>query len=780
MKTLTYTFRNLRNNSLNSVINICGLSFSIFIVLSIVAYGWSESSMDKAQKNINRSFVIQTSPGWIFTPAPLKELLNNRIPHIERTVQIASAGNDKILQFLDNTPIESNLIYADSGIFSIFNYKVKDGDLQSSLNNPMSIVLTEDFAQRIFGNETAIGKTLKFDDLHFLTVTCVIHTDEISTCLNFDGLISMESRKVIKSNPEELVNWGWNNFQTFILLNESAEVQNVIKTIKKAVPVNVKKNYGDLNLLPLKDLYFTDISMLGDNHIRFGDKKKLKILSLIAFIVLSISLINFINITSIGWYNRIKQFGIKKVIGASHLDIIRGIVYESLLLFSMSFVIAYIFTILFAIPLEKYFEIIFNPSILFSLKFITSSFGVLILLSTTVCLIPAFKIAFSNLNSNLKNSTKKKYGIIAPKGILLIVQFSITICLLLFSILVYRQINFSYNLINRESKNIIGIELNDDLEPHKASLKDKLLLNAHVQHAVLSGYFPNENIYSWSSDIILEGTEVQLEFNTFSVENGYFDLMNLNLVSGHFFKENVTHTKVNEVIVNETFTRKYGISNPVGTILPYDENTKYEIIGVVEDFHYQPSHISIMPLMIRNDESFTHLLVQIDNLQNSTLDEVTKDIAFLGTSIPIKISSFSNSILELYKKDVIFKKSFSFFSTTALIMSCLGIFAMSLFTVRRKTKEIGIRKVNGASKHEILKLLLHEQLKWIIIAFIIACPTSYYIMILWLKDFSFKTPISFWIFAVSAFVVFLLATLTVSYHSQKAASRNPVESLKTE
>ena len=327
------------------------------------------------------------------------------------------------------------------------------------------------------------------------------------------------------------------------------------------------------------------------------------------------------------------------------------------------------------------------------------------------------------------------------------------------------------------------IKITDQLHEKKEVLKESLLAQANIEEVIFTQYYPGKMLSSWGRSLQLNGKESQVDFNTFSADVGFFNIMGLELLRGRFYDDK-QETDKNKVIVNEQFLREYGIINPIGGKIAKRENIPYEIIGVVKDFNFRPVNEPIAPLVIRNDKYASVALVKLRANDFKTLQHNINNIkelaGELSPAFPVSVSFFDQAIERMYQTEVKFRKAFTLFAICAIVISCMGILAMSLFATQQRVKEIGIRKVNGAKISEILMMLNKDFVKWVTIAFLIACPIAWYAMNKWLENFAYKTELSWWIFALAGLLALGIALLTVSWQSWRAARRNPVEALRYE
>jgi putative ABC transport system permease protein len=779
--------RNFIRYPVTNLINLFGLSVSLSIVIILSTYCYSELTTDSFQKNAYETYLLKKSPDAIYLPGILYETIREKIPGLKSVVRITGSWEPPVFQSGNKEPLTSDLIFADEDFFKVFSYSSSEGDLNSALSEPMGIVITEGLAGKLFGKESALGKQIMMNNKNSLTIKAVIKDQKKNTCLNFSAVVSMATKNIVQSNGDEMKDWGWNNFQIFLLLDKTVRADDIIKNMVRIIPEKEQKNYSEASLVPLTKVYFSKISLFGSDHLRSGNRKKVMVLLFVAVLVLIIALINFINISSSQWQERVKQMGIMKVLGAPRSDIIRNVLAESLIFFLVSFIFALQIAFSLTSFISGYTGIIYNEKLVTSPYFIIISILVVFILSIVFSIIPALKIATSRAADNLKKTVRNNKTRYKINGALVTLQFSIAITLVAFTLLVQKQVRFGSNELGMNQNNIIGIKLTEQLMSKKDVLKEKLKGEPAINEVSFSQYFPGKVLSSWGTRLTLNGENKQVEFDTFCADEAFFKLLGLELVSGRFYSDDVTSDK-GKIVVNETFVRKYNLTDPIGgTIMVgmMGENASpSEIIGVLKDFHYKPVNSEINALAIRNERQESYCLVHAQTENFNSLRKTMVDIkaitAELSASFPVEINFFDTALENMYNSELQFRRTFSLMSASAIIICCLGILAMSLSACQRRVKEIGIRKVNGARIGELLFMLNRDFIRWVVLAFVISTPVAWYIMNQWLKNYAYKTELSWWLFALAGLSALLIAVFTVSWQSWRTATRNPVEALRYE
>jgi putative ABC transport system permease protein len=781
VNVLKTTFKNFTRKPVINLINLFGLAISLALVVMLSVFSYSELTTDHFHANGNRVFLYGQMNKGISSPGILKDLIDLNIPGVESTVRIAGTWQPPVFQGENNELISSDLIFADDKFFNLFTYKTIEGDLNTALKNPMSIVITKSLSEKLFGREQSLGKTIKLNNSFNLTITAVIEEPHTNSCLTFSAICSNNTRKIVQPNGEEFTDWKMINFQTFLLLANGTRPDETAKRILALFPKDNQRFNTDYSLIPLKKLYFSKFNIYGD-YLRYGDRRKVMVLLMVASLVLLSALVNFINISSTQWLEKIKQFGIMKIFGAKQSAIFRNILLEAFLMFFAALIISII--IIDNQYIQDYTGIHISTQLVYSPGFILISISCTFILSSLFSLIPAWKISKSKVTDNLKKSVQSPSSRLSSRGMLVTVQFAIAIVLIAFTILVQKQIRFGSSQIGLNQDNILGIKLTSQLSQKKDVLKKILLGRPMVKEVSFTQYYPGQLISNWGTKITLNGEEKEIKVDLFNADDTFFGMMGLELIKGRFYNNDLSIDK-GKVVVNEAFLRNYSLSNPIGgKIIVRMDGSSSEIIGVVKDFHFKSFSQPISPLAIINEPYVTNCLIKVQASGFNSLHTAVKNIkgavSELSPAFPVEVTFFDQAVANMYKSELQFRRTFTLYAGCAVVICCLGILAMSLFACQYRIKEIGIRKVNGAEAIEILTMLNGNFVKWVAIAFVIAIPVAWYAMHRWLQNFAYKTGLSWWVFTLAGIIAFGIALITVSLQSWRTATRNPVEALRNE
>ncbi len=798
--------RYLLKNKLYSFINIFGLAIGIASFVLIMLYINYEQSYDKFEgsENVYRvymdylegdAFVAGDAQTYNLTGPSLKkefpEVLDYvRLFYFEKmTFQLG----ERILE----QPLGS---LADPSYFDIFNYPLLKGEKEKVLSQPYSIVLSQSFAQKLFGTEDPMQKTIaafRDGEKAILTVTGVMADMPKTAHYRNSYLISYETEKTwTEYGPRaHELNWNANNYYTFLKLDPNA---NASLLRQKIMDSDIEEDKEEQhNIEPLEDIH-----LYSDKPYEVsanGSVTRIKFLMAIAFIILILSWLNYVNLSATKSMERAKEAGIRKVSGAQKSQLIIQSLIESVLL---NFIAISISMILVAALLPLYNSIT-GKELSVGVTDITAftPYFLFILLGMILAgLYPALLLSSYSPVKALKGKIQtSSQGIAIRKG-LIVTQFLATIVLLIGTIVVTKQINFLESQPIGTNVNQV-IALKGEVITTKADslvINDFKVLEAELQrlpfveNVAIAQTYPGDSFDNLSSTrglILPDGREEDEKiFYTYHVQPDYFDLMDIDFLAGGTFLPS-SDWEGNQVIVNETFLKNMGISSAEEVLnqsLGFWGNSDWRIAGVIKDYYHFGLKSPMLPMVIRYQSDVNNLLVKL-NPQAASVAGFESSIAQIKsewTKIFPK-STFNYTFLDQkfeaqYAEDKAFGSAFQVFTVLAILIASLGLFGLTSYTVVQRKKEIGIRKVNGATIPQVLGLLNKDFVKWVGVAFIIAVPISWYVMNQWLEGFAYRTNLSWWVFALAGLTALFIALLTVSWQSFQAAIANPVDSLRNE
>ncbi|MFC1724781.1 ABC transporter permease [candidate division KSB1 bacterium] len=791
---LKTAFRNIKRQKGYSIINISGLALGIACCTLISAYIFNELSYDRYPENSDRIFRILVQGNFsgrdvnmAIVPALAAPALLNDFPEVSNSTGLFKS-NQIMLSFEDKKFYESNVLYAYNSIFEMFSFKMINGDIKTALKAPFCIVLTEKTANKYFGNEDPIGKTLKLDDENEFLVTGVVEPPPSNSHFNFDILLSMETLRT--TYPERLQRWA--NFDTFtyVLLREDSDLKEFeskliqFKNEHFSDIINVVGDNFNLILQPLIKIHLYS-NMSYELSVN-GDIKHIYAFSIIAFIILLVACINYMNLSTARVSNRTREIGMRKVLGAERKQLMTQFFGETLLYSFFSLIAAVILVKIF-LPYFNYLSgSQLDMSFLLSAKIIMGLVLITILTGIIAGSYPAVLLSGFQPVSILKSDSSKRKRRSSFRNTLVTFQFVISAVLIISTMIIYKQINFMKNTkLGFDKEQILVLSLDSITNVDRMNLlKDELLKISGVQNTSVSSAVPGEFISgtSFLPEGFPENTNLFMKF--FHVDFDFIETFDIEMLHGRDFSKDISTDSRNGVLINETALKRIGWEDPVGRKIRYSVRPEEDmfIIGVVKDYHFKSLDNPVEPLLITNRPDYlSRLSLKLNTADiSNTMTQIEKKWNEVLPVYPFKFFFINDSFNSLYKSYNQLGSIFQTFTILAIIIGSLGLFGLISFTAEQRKKEICIRKIVGATIPKILQLVLKEFLILIFIANIIAWPAAWYLMNKWIQDFAYKTDIGISIFFLAAFFSVTITLLTVGYQSIKAAKTNPVDTLRHE
>ena len=797
---LKIAWRNLKRNKVYSFINIFGLAVGMACCIVIMLFVQDELSYDRFNENSNRIYRItmkRTLPGGrefhsSVSYGVMGPNLVNDFPEVVSAVRIIMY-RWFVIEYGDKR-LTTDPVFADPSILDIFTFPLIRGDKNTALKDPTSVVVSQELAGKLFGDEDPMGKVItnySIDNKYDLIITGILKNIPYNSHFRFDFLTSIEHLKSRSDERDSRLTG-----HTYLLLDNNADPRK----LEEKLPDFALKYLGEQRastwsyfLQPL-----TSIHLHSDLQLELRKNSNIATsysLSAVAFLILLIACINYMNLSTARASRRSREVGLRRVVGASRFQLFRQFLGESLL---FSFI-----ALLIAVAMATFLLRFFNPLIgkHLSMNFKENMFLYvgLILLSLIVGFLsgsyPALFLSSIRPAEVLKGDLKKGtlFGIFMRKG-LVVFQFAVSLVFIIGTIIIFLQLNFVRNKdLGFEKDNIIEIPIFKDkaLTQRSELIKGELSQYPNIQEVIVTTGSPG-GYGGWAEQCIPEGysEDNPVEMNVLRTGEDLFDFFRIDIVEGRDFSREITTDADSAIIINEMAVKKLGWKFPVGKQIKGEEFVSKSnktglvtIIGVVKDFHNGPLHEEIKPSIYTfspEEHSTVYLRVRPENVQE-TIAFLEKKWRELPTHLMFFYRFMDDSLeIFLYRKDREVGKVFTFSSILAIVLACLGLFGLASFTAERRIKEIGIRKVLGASISNIVLLLSKDFSRLVLIANIIGWPIGYYVMHRWLQNFAYRIGISWWIFILAALVVFGITLLTISYQSLKAANTNPVDTLRYE
>lgn len=793
---LKIALRNMRRHKVFTSINLIGLVIGItsFMLIMIwVAYEMSFDNFNKNKDRIQRLCVDLEAGSHMIYPMSMPsaaQLLKTEFPEIENTARLEAPTRASI-KIGEQTFVERGVCHGDNSIFEIFTFPFSAGNPDNALIEPYTVVISQSMAKKYFEDNEPIGKTIEINGSEPYTITGVIEDIPQNSHFRFNIMCSFET--LYAQNEEVMGNWFHIQFFTYLLLAENAKLSDV----EAKLPQFIESHIGELLstygaslkffLQPLTDIHLH--SELAGDIAPQANIKYLYLFILIAISVLLISCINFINLSTANSASRAKEIGMRKIVGSGRVKIIIQFLMESIVL---SF-IAMILTVWIIELIKPHFQTLFGTNI--DLSFVTPTSVILlffifpILVGILAGSYPALYLSKLRSLNIIKSGFNKVGNKSKLRNNLVIFQFSISIILIISTITIFNQINFMKHSDSGFKKDSIIIipGVKSILQNRSIDiLKNILSQIPEIDEIGFSSLFPGRGIQK--AIMYPEGfaeDKPQMGEKLF-IGSNYIPTLEIEILKGRNFSEEFSTDPQESVIINETAAKQFYWDDPIGKTFSFKtqdgELHKMSVVGVVKDFHSTSLHSKIEPLIIYNNIDRTNymtLKISSNNI-SSTIEKLKKQIKIFSPDHALKYYFLDETLDSMYRRDQQTGKLALYFSALTIMLSCLGLLGLTTFLVQNRTKEIGIRKVMGASVSGITFLLAKEFCKWVLVSVIIAWPISYYVMTKWLQGFAYRTEIGISVFVISGCFALLIAILTVSSQTIKTAISNPVKALKYE
>lgn len=779
------TMRNLMRNKVFTFIKVFSLAIGLVAAISIFLWVADEISFDQFHANADNIYRVMTNniypdgsiETYPATTALLKDAIRAEIPEVDK-VALLSMETTALIRQESNSFNEQGL-YADSSLFSIFSFPLLKGNRINPLPDNASIVISEKLARKIFGDRDPVGQTVELDQIHQLTVTGLFADVPQNSTLRFDFVLPLNL--FVKENPWTQ-NWRSGGTRTMVSLKDGASLENA----NAKLAALIKKNCPDCTTSAFLFPYTSQrlYSEFENGKTAGGRIKQVRLFSIIAFIILLMGCINFMNLATAQAVSRSREISMRKIIGANRPGLIAHFIFESIVLSFIGLLVA-LTAVQFLLP---FFNEITDKSI--SLDFTNpvlavGMLGIALIGGLLAGCYPAFFLSSFKPVSVLKGDPSALLSGNGFRKVLVVVQFVTSFILISGSIIIYKQIRFiSHKNLGFKKENVIVINRNENLGKNYSTFKNELLQLPAVKHIGFGG----SNIFTvpiTTTDPIWQGKPVSssVTFKVFRSDEGFIPTMDIQMLAGRNFS-GVNNQDSSNYIINKKAMEAMGLSteNVIGADLEM-WNGKGKIIGLTNDFNNDNLRRGIEPLIFLYSRDLgSNYFVRIDGQTpvNATLGAIEKIFKKFSPSYPFEYSFLDDDFAREYRTESFIGNLSFVFTLVALLISCLGLFGLAMYSAVKRTKEIGIRKVVGASIYHIAGLLSREFLKLIMIAFIIAVPISYLVMHRWLKDFAYRTSIDFWVFTSAGILVIVLALTTIGFQAVKAALANPIKSLRTE
>ena len=768
--------RNALRQKVHSFINIAGLSIGLTCSILIFLWVEDELSFDRYHENANNIYRVyeqQTYSGdekfLVFaTPEPLAKALIEEIPEIENACRLNNLWEKLLVRYGDITFYETRTYAADQSALEMFSYEFIYGDPAKALTQPYSIVLTENMAGKYFGDDNPVGKTLEINDQYAFTVTGVMQNVPANSHVTWECLVPFDF--MIEMWDYETGLWGSNSFRSYVQIQDGISEEEVEGKIIDFIGKHNENSTIELYLQPLVKTHLH--SIWGGGPIQY-----VRVFMLVAIFILVIACINFMNLATARSAKRAKEVGVRKVVGAGKRSLLFQFYSESLFLTVVSMGIALILVEVLINPFNQLAgkELVLNR---LAPDNILALIGIVLITGVLSGSYPAqFLSSFKSIEV-IKGVFRS--GSPLFRKILVVIQFTISIALIICTLLVYRQLQFIQTKdLGFRNENIMYITFRNFSD--YGSFKQALLEIPGVKNVTATNRVPvTMTNSSWGFDWEGKDPEAEILFQQIFVDFDYIETFGMKMVEGRPFSVEFTTDSVN-FIINEEAVRRMGMSDPIGKWMTIGQN-RGTIVGLVKDFNFHNLTRAIDPLILEIvPEYFREVVISLDP---GALQKTLKDIKLAWEKFyanePFEYTFLDEEFDKMYRSESRMGKVFNYFALLAIIISCLGLFGLASFIAEQRTKEIGIRKAHGSSNLKVFLLMNRSFVTWVLLANAIAWPVSWLFMNRWLENYAYKTNLSWWIFLVAGLISVIIAVLTVTYQSIKAAGTNPADTLRYE
>lgn len=797
---LKQNWRSLTKNKTYSLLNILGLSAGLTCFILIALWVTDELSYDKFNSNYDRIVRLvsttKTETGTVesaVSSAPMAKALKDDYAEVENAVRLKM--REEIVTFENQQVLQPGILLTDPSFFDVFSYRITRGNAAAALSEPYSIILTESTAKKYFGNEDPMGQSLilnMYDSTGYgalYKITGIMPDPPKNAHFTFNMLASFKTIEVVNPDVLTVDGWGDASFYTYLLLKKGVD----LKAFSNKITQFYGKYIGELFNI-WRSIYFYRLQPLSDIHLRsnlqyeiapIGSITQIYIFSTIGIFILLLAGINYTNLATARSAGRAKEVGIKKVAGAAKKQLVFQYLSESVL----TTIVALLFSFLFFYLLRPFFYQVAgkNLSLFSSPLLLIFLFGITIFLGILSGIYPAIILSAFKPATVLKGSFKSSDKGILLRKTLVVSQFVITIILITGIVIIYSQMSFIKHRdlgYNKDALLFLRVNGNTDVIKGYDAFKNELRRSALISGVAVSNSLIVGGLGTGGSETVdNKGNPLQVNTSRLRVDTAYFTVYGIKLLAGRNFSPYASDT-VRQIILNEMAVKKFGWKDDESAIgKPFKMGGQKGIVtGVTNNFHFNSLQQPIEPLAIYPlDDRFSRITVKMDIKK---ADQVTALIQSTWKKhFPSALFDYdflSQEIKEQYRAEERFSTIFLYFALLSLLIACLGLYGLISFTIFQKTKEIGIRKILGATANGIAAMLSADFLKLVLFACFISMPVAWYVMNKWLQDFAYRISISWWMFCAAGLLVLLIALITVSFQAIRAAVANPVRSLRTE
>jgi putative ABC transport system permease protein len=769
-----------------SFLNVLGLTLGITSALFLLIYVADEVSYDRYHEKADRIYRVSskiTEPDdqftWVVAQIPFGPKVIEDYPEVEAYVRFINMPR-ALYKHEDREFIEENFFYADSALFDIFTYKVLRGDARSALLAPNKIALTETVAARYFGEDDPVGQTLTAGDATY-EVTGVIEDVPSNSHFRFEALAS-------RSNlPEQIGSWGNFGVFTYLLFPEGLDVEAFEAKMQGMYAAYMEPIFGPINiqieyiLEPIKDIHL--YSTNAGEPEPTGSITYVYIFSIVALFLVLIAAMNYMNLATARSSGRAREVGLRKVVGSRRGPLVWQFLSESVIFT----IIALVISIVLLMALLPRFNLLagksFDLSIMYSPAVLVSLVAVILLVGLIGGSYPAFFLSRFTPVSVLKGEITQGTAGSLFRKILVVIQFTVSVIMIVCTLVVFRQLNYLKTMDQGfDQENVLGLELNRSMISKYPVLKQKLLENPNIKFVGSTNTPVGEGSGKLLFDVETDQGMSPRGINFAIVDHDFIETLGIKMVQGREFQEDMPSDTLSGVVVNETFVKRMGWSDPIGKrIEAGDENTlRARVVGVMQDYHQTGMYNEIESLLLayRTNNNNIYIKISEDNVEQA-LTHVESSWKEVFPDQPYSYSFLTERFNGQFEADEKRGLIFTLFTILAILIACLGLFGLASYTVEQRTREIGIRKVFGASERTIMALVARDFIILSLISIVLAIPVAYYFMSNWLENYVYRADLGILLFIIAGVLTVVITFATISYKAYQASVANPADAINT-
>ena len=797
-------YRSLIKNKAFTAINVLGLALGLATCLLIVFYVVDELSYDRYNVNSGRIYRVNedlklgdNKVQYAVCMPPLAQALKNDFPQVENTVRLKKVGGIHVKKGSE-TLLEYNVLFADPTLFDVFTLPIIYGNKATALTEPNTVVITESTAKKYFDRVNVVGEKLVIDNNQALKITAVIKDIPTQSHFKADFFLSMASFPDSRSNE-----WLRSDYNTYVLMREGADY----KKLEAQFPAFLRKysggqmqdelkmsydkfeqsgSYFRMNMIPLTGIHLhsNQTGELGPN----GTEEYVYIFSAIGLFILLIACVNFMNLSTARSANRAREVGVRKVLGSSRKYLIAQFLSESIMVTLVAVIIA-LFTAVILLPVFNHFadkNIVINLQTLVWL--IPTALVAVLFIGFMAGLYPAFFLSAFQPIDVLKGKISSGFKGGKLRSFLVVFQFGISIFLIVGTLVIYNQLNYIQNHDLGYNRNqVLTIQNAFELGDKASAFRQEVKQLHGVENATLTGYLPtgmNRSTAIFYKEAVADPKK-SIFPQTWTVDEDYVNTLGMKMAAGRYFSKQMS-TDSSALVINETAAKFLGFNNAVNKVIykssggPNPTFKPYTIIGVVKDFNFSSLRNNIEPVIMQFGYDEGNLSIRLQSANIPAVMAQLQDKWKSYTQAQFQYSFMDQDFDAMYRSEQRIGTIFIVFTVLAIVIACLGLFGLAAYAAEQRTKEIGIRKVLGASIANIAGMLSSDFLKLVGIAIVIASPMAWWAMNKWLQDFAYRVDFQWWILALAGFTALFIAFITISFQSIRAAIANPVDSLRSE